>query len=218
MPQKVRIIVEMTVVAAIVILVDQIRRPTLPDVQAALGLRRPQHHQLHRAGRIEAFSMGTAPFRHRRRAGDGLGDTRSSSYRRFFPGTPGFGKISATRCCPGAVRGGLRDTGPHGARAGGVLHPLVIIWLQRSISGYARNEASWNFLNIAFGDIHENIILAYFLACAPSCPVEKEAHIARPGRGGGFRQSPSPPRSMDLHEYVLREGARLARPQFKRWT
>jgi Na+-translocating ferredoxin:NAD+ oxidoreductase RnfE subunit len=48
-PNNIRIIVQMTIIASLVIVVDGAQGLCARDQQAVVGVRRPDHHQLHRA-------------------------------------------------------------------------------------------------------------------------------------------------------------------------
>ena len=74
-PSSIRIIVQLTIIASLVIVVDQILKAFLfDDLEAAVGVRRTDHHQLHRdgprRGLRDAEPAGPEPARrHRQRPG-----------------------------------------------------------------------------------------------------------------------------------------------------
>ena len=57
-PSRIRIIVQLVVIAALVILVDQCSRLCLRGVEAAVCLCRPYHHQLYRHGTYRGIRAG----------------------------------------------------------------------------------------------------------------------------------------------------------------
>ena len=63
-PGSIRIIVQMVIIASLVIVVDQILKAYAYEIsKTAVGLRRPDHHQLHRDGPGRGFAMKNPPWR-----------------------------------------------------------------------------------------------------------------------------------------------------------
>ena len=103
-PSSIRIIVQLTVIASLVIVTDQILQAFVYSTrQGALGLRRPHHHELHRDGarrrlRDAEQALGLLRRRDRQRPRLSAGARR----RRVLPRDPRLGQ----RCS------GTRSSGP----------------------------------------------------------------------------------------------------------
>ncbi len=138
-PQKVRIIVEMTVVAALVILVDQILKAYAFQMSKQLsvfvGLIITNCIVL---GRIEAFSMGNRPVpSFVDGLGNGLGYALILFIVGFFRELLGFGKILGYQVLPESLyAAGYENNGLMVLAPGAFIILSLIIWLQRTISGY----------------------------------------------------------------------------------
>jgi Na+-transporting NADH:ubiquinone oxidoreductase subunit D len=107
-PSSIRIIVQMVIIASLVIVVDQVLQGLrLRDLQAALGLRRADHHQLHRDGprrglRHEEPALAELP----RRWGNGLGYSLILMLSAFIRELFGSGTCSACTILPTVNNGG----------------------------------------------------------------------------------------------------------------
>ena len=138
-PQKVRIIVEMTVVAALVILVDQILKAYAFQMSKQLsvfvGLIITNCIVL---GRIEVFSMGNRPVpSFVDGLGNGLGYALILFIVGFFRELLGFGKILGYQVLPESLyAAGYENNGLMVLAPGAFIILSLIIWLQRTISGY----------------------------------------------------------------------------------
>jgi len=138
-PQKVRIIVEMTVVASLVILVDQILKAYAYQMSKQLsffvGLIITNCIVL---GRIEAFSMGNRPVPSLVDGlGNGLGYALILFIGGFFRELFGFGKILNYQVLPESLyAAGYENNGLMVLAPGAFIILALIIWLQRTISGY----------------------------------------------------------------------------------
>ena len=138
-PQKVRIIVEMTVVASLVILVDQILKAYAYQMSKQLsvfvGLIITNCIVL---GRIEAFSMGNRPVPSLVDGlGNGLGYALILFIVGFFRELFGFGKILGYQVLPESLyAAGYENNGLMVLAPGAFIILARIIWLQRTISGY----------------------------------------------------------------------------------
>ncbi|MCU0844302.1 MAG: NADH:ubiquinone reductase (Na(+)-transporting) subunit D [Spirochaetes bacterium] len=138
-PQKVRIIVEMTVVASLVILVDQILKAYAYQMSKQLsvfvGLIITNCIVL---GRIEAFSMGNRPVPSLVDGlGNGLGYALILFIVGFFRELLGFGKILGYQVLPESLyAAGYENNGLMVLAPGAFIILSLIIWLQRTISGY----------------------------------------------------------------------------------
>ena len=138
-PQKVRIIVEMTVVASLVILVDQILKAYAFQMSKQLsvfvGLIITNCIVL---GRIEAFSMGNRPVpSFVDGLGNGLGYALILFIVGFFRELLGFGKILGYQVLPESLyAAGYENNGLMVLAPGAFIILSLIIWLQRTISGY----------------------------------------------------------------------------------
>ncbi len=138
-PQKVRIIVEMTVVASLVILVDQILKAYAYQMSKQLsvfvGLIITNCIVL---GRIEAFSMGNRPVPSLVDGlGNGLGYALILFIVGFFRELFGFGKILGYQVLPESLyAAGYENNGLMVLAPGAFIILALIIWLQRTISGY----------------------------------------------------------------------------------
>ncbi|HSV98092.1 MAG TPA: NADH:ubiquinone reductase (Na(+)-transporting) subunit D [Spirochaetota bacterium] len=138
-PQKVRIIVEMTVVASLVILVDQLLKAYAFQMSKQLsvfvGLIITNCIVL---GRIEAFSMGNRPVpSFVDGLGNGLGYALILFVVGFFRELLGFGKILGYQVLPESLyAAGYENNGLMVLAPGAFIILSLIIWLQRTISGY----------------------------------------------------------------------------------
>ncbi len=138
-PQKVRIIVEMTVVASLVILVDQLLKAYAYQMSKQLsvfvGLIITNCIVL---GRIEAFSMGNRPLpSFVDGLGNGLGYAIILFLVGFFRELLGFGKLLGYRVLPESLyAAGYENNGLMVLAPGAFIILSLIIWLQRTISGY----------------------------------------------------------------------------------
>ena len=142
-PSKIRIIVQLTVVSAIVITIDQILRAYLYDVSKQLsvfvGLIITNCIVM---GRLEAFAMGNPPWKSFL---DGLGNGLGYScvliilgiIREIFgSGTLlGYHVIPQSFYANGYVNNGMMVLAP-----GAFFLLGIIIWIQRSISGYVEGK------------------------------------------------------------------------------
>jgi len=135
----VRIIVEMTVVASLVILVDQILKAYAYQMSKQLsvfvGLIITNCIVL---GRIEAFSMGNRPVPSLIDGlGNGLGYALILFIVGFFRELLGFGKILGYQVLPESLyAAGYENNGLMVLAPGAFIILSLIIWLQRTISGY----------------------------------------------------------------------------------
>lgn len=138
-PQKVRIIVEMTVVASLVIMVDQILKAYAFQMSKQLsvfvGLIITNCIVL---GRIEAFSMGNPPVPSLLDGlGNGLGYAIILFIVGFFRELLGFGKILGYQVLPESLyAAGYENNGLMVLAPGAFIILALIVWLQRTISGY----------------------------------------------------------------------------------
>jgi len=138
-PSKIRIIVEMTVVATMVILVDQVLKAYAYEVSKQLsifvGLIITNCIVL---GRLEAFAMGNKPIPSVFDAfGNGLGYAFVIAVVGFFRELLGAGKILGFQVIPqsvysaGYVNNGLMVLAP-----GAFIILAMFVWVQRSVTGY----------------------------------------------------------------------------------
>jgi len=138
-PGKIRIIVEMTVVASLVILVDQLLRAYAYQMSKQLsvfvGLIITNCIVL---GRLEAFAMGNRPFPSLVDGlGNGLGYALILALVGFFRELLGSGKVMGYKVVPGALYdAGYLDNGLMVLAPGAFIILALIIWLQRLYSGY----------------------------------------------------------------------------------
>jgi len=138
-PGKIRIIVEMTVVASLVILVDQLLRAYAYQMSKQLsvfvGLIITNCIVL---GRLEAYAMGNKPFPSLVDGlGNGLGYALILAVVGFFRELLGSGKVMGYKVVPGALYdAGYLDNGLMVLAPGAFIILSLIIWLQRLYSGY----------------------------------------------------------------------------------
>lgn len=142
-PSKIRIIVQLTVVSALVISIDQILKAYFFDISKQLsvfvGLIITNCIVM---GRLEAFAMGNPPWKSFL---DGLGNGLGYSavliiigiIREIFgSGTLlGYHVIPQSFYDAGYVNNGMMVLAP-----GAFFLLGIIVWIQRSISGYAENN------------------------------------------------------------------------------
>ena len=142
-PSKIRIIVQLTVVSALVISIDQILRAYFYDMSKQLsvfvGLIITNCIVM---GRLEAFAMGNPPWKSFL---DGLGNGLGYSVVLIIIGTIreilGSGTLLGYHVIPQALyTHGYVNNGMMVLAPGAFFLLGVIIWLQRSISGYAENN------------------------------------------------------------------------------
>jgi len=138
-PAKIRIIVEMTVVATMVILVDQVLKAYAYEVSKQLsifvGLIITNCIVL---GRLEAFALGNKPWPSLLDAmGNGVGYAFVIAIVGFFRELLGSGKLLGFQVVPqwvydaGYINNGLMVLAP-----GAFIVLGFFIWVQRTISGY----------------------------------------------------------------------------------
>jgi len=141
-PAQIRIIVQLTIVSALVISIDQVLRAYMFDVSKQLsvfvGLIITNCIVM---GRLEAFAMGNPPWKSFL---DGLANGAGNSVvlivigvvREIFgAGTLlGFHVVPASFYADGYVNNGMMMLAP-----GAFFLLGVIVWIQRSISGYKEN-------------------------------------------------------------------------------
>ena len=142
-PSKIRIIVQLTVVSALVISIDQVLKAYFFDISKQLsvfvGLIITNCIVM---GRLEAFAMGNPPWKSFL---DGLGNGLGYSailiiigiIREIFgSGTLlGYHVIPQSFYAAGYVNNGMMVLAP-----GAFFLLGIIVWIQRSISGYAENN------------------------------------------------------------------------------
>ncbi len=142
-PSKIRIIAEMTVVASMVILVDQVLKAYAYDVSKQLsifvGLIITNCIIL---GRLEAFALSNKPWPSFLDAlGNGVGYAFVIAIVGFFREVFGSGKLLGFGIIPqsfynaGYVNNGLMVLAP-----GAFIILGFFIWIQRTISGYVEEE------------------------------------------------------------------------------
>lgn len=138
-PNKIRIIVQLVVVSGVVIVFDQVLRAYMYDLSKQLsvfvGLIITNCIVM---GRLEAFAMGNPPWRS---ALDGIGNGLGYAWILLVVGAVrevlGSGKLLGIHVVPqalydaGYVNNGLMVLAP-----GAFLLLGIIVWVQRSISGY----------------------------------------------------------------------------------
>lgn len=141
-PGKIRIIVQLTVVSAVVIAIDQILRAYFYDVSKQLsvfvGLIITNCIVM---GRLEAFAMSNPPWKSFL---DGLGNGLGYSVILILIGTIreifGSGTLLGYHVLPQALYAhGYVNNGMMVLAPGAFFLLGCIVWLQRSISGYSEN-------------------------------------------------------------------------------
>jgi Na+-transporting NADH:ubiquinone oxidoreductase subunit D len=138
-PNNVRIIVEMTVVASLVILVDQVLQAYAYDVSRQLsvfvGLIITNCIIM---GRLEAFAMNNKPWPSALDAlGNGLGYALVIVTIGFFRELLGSGKLLGVQVIPQALyNAGYVDNGLMVLAPGAFILMGLLIWAQRRMSGY----------------------------------------------------------------------------------
>lgn len=138
-PGKIRIIVEMTVVASLVILVDQLLRAYAYQISKQLsvfvGLIITNCIVL---GRLEAYAMANRPLPSLIDGlGNGLGYALILAIVGFFREILGSGKVLGIEVVPKAFYDmGYIDNGLMVLAPGAFIILSLIIWLQRLYSGY----------------------------------------------------------------------------------
>lgn len=141
-PSKIRIIVQLTVVSALVISIDQILKAYFYDVSKQLsvfvGLIITNCIVM---GRLEAFAMGNPPWKSfLDGVGNGLGYSAAlviiAIIREIFgSGTLlGFHVMPQSFYANGYINNGMMMLAP-----GAFFLLGIVVWIQRSISGYAEN-------------------------------------------------------------------------------
>jgi Na+-transporting NADH:ubiquinone oxidoreductase subunit D len=142
-PSKIRIIVEMTVIASMVILVDQVLKAYAYEVSKQLsifvGLIITNCIVL---GRLEAFALGNKPVASVFDGlGNGLGYAFVIAVVGFFRELLGSGKILGFQIVPqamydaGYVNNGLMVLAP-----GAFIILGLFIWVQRTLTGYVEED------------------------------------------------------------------------------
>ncbi len=138
-PNKIRIIVEMTVVATMVIVVDQILKAYAFEVSKQLsifvGLIITNCIVL---GRLEAFALTNRPWpSFLDGVGNGLGYAMILLIVGFFRELTGSGKIMGIQVVPQALyEAGYSNNGLMVLAPGAFIILGLIIWVQRTITGY----------------------------------------------------------------------------------
>jgi Na+-transporting NADH:ubiquinone oxidoreductase subunit D len=141
-PSKIRIIVQLTVVSALVITLDQILQACFYDVSKQLsvfvGLIITNCIVM---GRLEAFAMGNPPWKS---FIDGLANGLGYSAILILIGTVreifGSGAILGFRVIPeAAYAAGYVNNGMMLLAPGAFFLLGIIVWIQRSISGYSES-------------------------------------------------------------------------------
>ncbi len=142
-PSKIRIIVEMTVIATMVILVDQILKAYAYEVSKQLsifvGLIITNCIVL---GRLEAFALGNKPVAS---VFDGLGNGVGYAFViavvGFFRELLGSGKILGFQVVPQAMYdAGYTNNGLMVLAPGAFIILGLFIWVQRTITGYVEED------------------------------------------------------------------------------
>ncbi|MBL8729609.1 MAG: NADH:ubiquinone reductase (Na(+)-transporting) subunit D [Planctomycetes bacterium] len=138
-PNKIRIIVQLMVVSGVVIVFDQILRAYMYDLSKQLsvfvGLIITNCIVM---GRLEAYAMGNPPWRS---ALDGIGNGLGYAWILIVVGTVreifGSGKLLGHQIVPQALYdAGYVNNGMMVLAPGAFLLLGIIVWVQRSISGY----------------------------------------------------------------------------------
>lgn len=136
-PSRVRIIVQLTVIASLVILVDQVLKAYLYDVSKQLsvfvGLIITNCILM---GRLEAFAMGNKPWPSVLDGlGNGLGYGAILIIVSIFREVLGSGKLLGMKVIPEAIyNAGYVNNGIMVVPAGALFIVGLIIWAQRSIN------------------------------------------------------------------------------------
>ncbi len=142
-PGKIRIIVEMTVVASLVILVDQVLKAYAYQMSKQLsvfvGLIITNCIVL---GRLEAFAMSHRPLPSLIDGiGNGVGYALVLFIVGFFRELLGAGKLLGYQVIPEFFyRAGYMDNGLMALAPGAFIILALLIWVQRTISGYVEEE------------------------------------------------------------------------------
>jgi Na+-transporting NADH:ubiquinone oxidoreductase subunit D len=142
-PGKIRIIVEMTVVASLVILVDQVLKAYAYQMSKQLsvfvGLIITNCIVL---GRLEAFAMSHRPLPSLIDGiGNGVGYALVLFIVGFFRELLGSGKLLGYHVIPEFLyRAGYMDNGLMALAPGAFIILALLIWIQRTISGYVEEE------------------------------------------------------------------------------
>jgi Na+-transporting NADH:ubiquinone oxidoreductase subunit D len=142
-PGKIRIIVEMTVVASLVILVDQVLKAYAYQMSKQLsvfvGLIITNCIVL---GRLEAFAMSNRPLPSLIDGiGNGVGYALVLFIVGFFRELLGSGKLLGYQVIPEFLyRAGYMNNGLMVLAPGAFIILALLIWVQRSISGYVEEE------------------------------------------------------------------------------
>jgi Na+-transporting NADH:ubiquinone oxidoreductase subunit D len=142
-PGKIRIIVEMTVVASLVILVDQVLKAYAYQMSKQLsvfvGLIITNCIVL---GRLEAFAMSHKPLpSFIDGIGNGVGYALVLFIVGFFRELLGSGKLLGYQVIPEFLyRAGYMDNGLMVLAPGAFIILSLLIWIQRTISGYVEEE------------------------------------------------------------------------------
>ena len=138
-PGRIRIIVEMTVVASFVILIDEFLKayfyPISRELSVFVGLIITNCIVL---GRLEAFAISNKPFdSFVDGLGNGIGYALILAIVGFFRELLGTGKILEYQVIPESLySAGYMNNGLMVLAPGAFIILALIIWLQRSISGY----------------------------------------------------------------------------------
>jgi Na+-transporting NADH:ubiquinone oxidoreductase subunit D len=141
-PSKIRIIIQLTVVSALVITIDQVFKAFTYDVSKQLsvfvGLIITNCIVM---GRLEAYAMGNPPWKSFL---DGLGNGLGYSAVLILIGTVreifGSGKLLGFTVIPQAIYdAGYVNNGMMVLAPGAFFLLGVIVWIQRSISGYSES-------------------------------------------------------------------------------
>ena len=142
-PSKIRIIVQLTVVSALVISIDQVLKAYFFDISKQLsvfvGLIITNCIVM---GRLEAFAMGNPPWKSFL---DGLGNGLGYSAALILIGTIreifGSGTLLGFHVIPqGLYEAGYVNNGMMVLAPGAFFLLGIIVWVQRSLSGYAESS------------------------------------------------------------------------------
>jgi Na+-transporting NADH:ubiquinone oxidoreductase subunit D len=139
-PNNVRIIVQMTVVASLVVLVDQVLKAYAFDVSRQLSVFVALIiTNCIIMGRLEAFAMNNKPWPSALDAlGNGLGYALVIVTIGFFRELFGSGKLLGVQVIPqGLYNAGYVDNGLMVLAPGAFILMGLLIWAQRRMSGYA---------------------------------------------------------------------------------
>jgi Na+-transporting NADH:ubiquinone oxidoreductase subunit D len=138
-PNNVRIIVQMTVVASLVVLVDQVLKAYAYDVSRQLSVFVALIiTNCIVMGRLEAFAMNNKPWPSALDAlGNGLGYALVIVTIGFFRELLGSGKLLGVQVIPQALyNAGYVDNGLMVLAPGAFILMGLLIWAQRRMSGY----------------------------------------------------------------------------------